>query len=430
MKYKHAQELIEFINKSPSAFQCCKNINIKLSQLGFTELLESDSWDLKQNGKYFITKNDSSVIAFIYGENTENGFSIAAAHMDSPCAAIKPNSEITAENAYIKLNTEVYGGAILSTWFDRPLALCGRVILKNDDILKPKSVILNINKPIAVIPNLAIHLNREINNGYKYDKQNDISPIISILNDSLEKDNYLLNLISDEIKVDKSEIIDFELYLYEYEKGCITGLKNEFISASRLDDLMMCFNIFKAFTNKIDNISNKTRVMYFSDNEEIGSETSQGAKSSFLKDTLKRICLCNGKNDSYYIALSNSVIISADLAHALHPNHNDKTDPTNRPVLGSGICLKYSANQKYSTNSLSAAIFSEICSKAQIKFQKFANHSNITGGSTIGPMLASEFSIPVIDMGAPILSMHSIRELGCVSDNYDCLKFFEEFYKF
>lgn len=427
MKIEHSKKLLSFIDKSPSALQCCDNIKEKLLENGFTQLYGNQSWNLKENKKYFITKNNSSIIAFITSKDIKNGFNISAGHMDSPCISIKPNSEVIVENSYVKLNTEVYGGAILSTWFDRPLAICGRAFLKTNNPLKPKEKLININKPIAIIPNLAIHLNREINNGYKFSKQKDMLPLLALAN-SLEENNYILNLISDELKVDKNSIADFELYLYEYSKGCLTGLNDEFISSARLDDLMMCYNILMGFLSNSDKISDKTRVIYFSDNEEIGSETSQGAKSSFFKDTLKRICLCDSSKDSFYTAKENSVIISADLAHALHPNHCDKSDPTNRPILGSGLCLKYSVNQRYSTNSHCGAIFSALCDKAEIKLQKFANNSDIAGGTTIGPMLASQFSIPVIDMGAPILSMHSIRELASVNDNYDCFKLFKSFY--
>lgn len=425
----HAQELIDFIEKSPSAFQGCENVKKELSAAGFAELLPSEQWQLEKGGKYFITKNDSSITAFVYGEKPESGFIAAAAHLDSPCIALKPNSEAPVENSYIKLNTEVYGGAILSSWLDRPLSLCGRVMLSSANPLKPISKFINIHKPLMVIPNLAIHLNRDINNGYKYSKQKDMSPLLCIIKEGFEKNDYLIRLLCDELNADSRDILDFELYLYEYSKGCITGLDNEFISASRLDDLMMCFNILRGFLADININTDKTRLIYFSDNEEIGSETSQGAKSSFLKDTLKRICLSSENKEAYYIALENSVIISADLAHGMHPSHSDKTDPTNRPVLGSGVCLKYSAAQKYSTNSSCGAVFTALCRQAQIKMQKFANHSDIAGGTTIGPMLAEAFAVPVIDMGAPILSMHSIRELASVSDNYDCLKLFRQFFK-
>lgn len=425
---QHSLDLIDFINKSPSAFQCCDNIKKTLLANGFIELHGNQSWSLKPNEKYFVTKNNSSIIAFKTSNDIKNGFNISAAHTDSPCISIKPKAETIVENSYVKLNTEVYGGAILSTWLDRPLAVCGKVFIKTDNPLNPAEKIININKPIAVIPNLAIHLNREINNGYKFSKQKDMEPILSLVNENLEKNDYILNLIAEELKTDKNNIVDFELYLYDYSKGCLLGLNEEFISSARLDDLMMVYNILKGFLNSVDKVTDKTKVIYFSDNEEIGSETSQGAKSSFLKDTLNRICLNDSSNDAFYTAIENSIIISADLAHALHPNHSDKTDPTNRPILGSGLCLKYSASQRYSTNSHCGAIFTALCDKAGIKLQKFANHSDIAGGTTIGPMLASEFSIPVVDMGAPILSMHSIRELAAVSDNYDCLKLFETFY--
>ncbi|MDE6182496.1 MAG: M18 family aminopeptidase [Eubacteriales bacterium] len=430
MQKKYSENLIECINNSPCSFLAINNVKSKLESQGFENLNNKSKWNLEKNKKYFITRNDSCLIGFIVGENAEDGFKIIGSHTDSPSFMIKSNAEINSNN-FLKLNTEGYGGMIISTWLDRPLSIAGRVVLKGKNVFSPQSKIIDFKKPIAIIPNLAIHLNREINNGHKYSKQKEMLPLLSLTGENFNEKGYLNSLLAKELNVAEQDILSYELFLYEVEKGKLIGINEELISSSRLDDLMMVYNSLEAFleygkSNKFNGI----KVLLLSDNEEVGSKTGQGADSALLRDTLKRICLSlfNDK-EMFYNMLEKSIVISADLAHGVHPNYSDKHDPTNLPVLGKGVCLKYSANQKYSTTGIGSAIFDFLCNETGIQYQKFVNHSDVIGGSTIGSMVASQLNIPVIDFGVCILAMHSIRELGSVNDVYDCFKLFCKFYE-
>ncbi|WP_294405726.1 M18 family aminopeptidase [uncultured Clostridium sp.] len=425
----NTKQLLDFINKSKTAFQGAYEVKNILDQNGFTEIKESDCWNLSNGDKHYIMKNDSAVIAFEVGsgEIEEDGFRLIGAHTDSPGFRIKPSAEIKVENNYVKLNTEVYGGPILSTWFDRPLSIAGRVTLKSDNVFKPETRIVDVNKPVLIIPNIAIHMNRSVNEGYEFNKQKDVLPLLTLCNEKLEKDNYLVNLLAETLNVEASKILDFDLFLYEYAEGTVVGLNEELISCGRLDDLWMVFAGLKALTES-NNIKS-TKVLVALDNEEIGSLTSQGANSSILETILERIALgLNKDREGFRRALSNSVMISADLAHAIHPNYTEKCDPTNKPVLGGGPVIKIAASGSYSTDSFAAGIFKGICEKAGVPCQVFVNRSDMRGGTTIGPITAAKLNIPVIDMGAPLLSMHSIRELASVKDNEYTIKAFTEFF--
>lgn len=425
-----AQELIDFIYESPSAFHAALNVKNMLIKEGFTELKQEDKWKLEKGGKYFVTKNDSAIFAFVLGNGkiSEKGFKLIGAHTDSPSFRIKPNPEMTSENTYVKLNTEVYGGPILNTWLDRPLGVAGRVTLKGECPLYPETKFVNINKPILIIPNLAIHMNREVNKGVELNRQKDMLPVISLVNEEMEKGNYLLNAVAAEIKVEPKDILDFDLFLYEFEKGKIIGLNDEFISSSRLDDLAMVHAGIKALIN--GGVSEATNVMACFDNEEVGSSTKQGADSELLSNLLERIVLASGGDrEDFFRAISRSFMISADLAHAVHPNSGDKADPVNRPVINKGPVIKLAANQSYTTDSNSAAVYEQICEKAGVPVQRFVNRSDAPGGSTIGPISSTHLAIRSVDMGTPILAMHSVRELGGVKDHNYVLKSFEEFYR-
>jgi aspartyl aminopeptidase len=424
-----ALELLDFINESITAYHGAYEVKSMLDEEGFVEIKENEKWDLFKGGKYYVMKNQSAIVAFEIGEGEleEEGFRLIGTHTDSPTFKIKPKAEIQVENTYIKLNTEAYGGPILSTWFDRPLSLAGRVALRGSSPLKPENRLVDIDRPLLIIPNMAIHMNRKVNEGYAFNKQKDTLPLIGFINEKFEKEAYLLTLISEKLGVPKEEILDFDLFLYEYEKGCIFGLENEFISAGRLDDLWMVFSGVKALLESKKNKA--TKVMIAVNNEEIGSLTAQGADSTFIKTLLERIALGLGKDkEEFFRTLSNSVMISADLAHALHPNQVEKHDISNHPVLGGGPVIKMSASGSYSTDSYSSAIFQEICAEEKIPCQKFVNRSDVKGGTTIGPMSAADLGIPVIDMGAPVLGMHSIRELAAVKDNAYTIKAFTKFY--
>lgn len=423
-----ANDLVDFLYKSPTAFNAVEESKKILDENDFKELNPRDVWNLKVGGKYYVTKNLSSIVAFtINSNNIQEGFRIIGSHSDSPSFKIKPNPEMISENTYLKLNTECYGGPILNTWLDRPLAIAGKVVLKSDDILNPVEKIININKPICIIPNLAIHINKTINDGYSLNKQKDMIPLISLINDTLEKDEFLINELSRNIGVEKSDILDFELFLYEYEKGKLVGYNEEFISSSRLDNLSM------AYTSLISLVESKNdkgiNIACIFDNEEVGSSTKQGADSNMLLNILERICISLGENrEGFLRSIHSSFMISADLAHAVHPNLPEKHDPTNRVVMGKGPVIKINANQSYTTDSHSSSVYKMICKKAGVNYQEFVNRSDTRGGSTIGPISSTHIDIPSIDVGTPILAMHSIRELGCVSDYIDIYKTFLEFY--
>lgn len=429
MEKKLALELVDFLYDSPSACHGVKATQKILDANGFVEIKESDKWNLQEKGKYYVIKNDSALIAFEVGTGNieETGFRLIGAHTDVPGFRIKPNPQMISEGKYVKLNTEVYGGPILSTWYDRPLSIAGKVSLKGASPLKPETRLVNINKPLLIIPSLAIHMNREVNEGYKINRQVDTLPLLGLINEKLEKEDYLMNILAEELQVNKEDILHFELGLYEYEKGSLIGMNEELISSGRFDDLWMVYAGIKALVDSRENAA--TKVMICVDNEEIGSLTAEGANSTLLNNILERITLGLGKDrEGYYRTLSNSIMISADLAHAVHPNLGDKHDPTNRPVLEGGPVLKIAASGSYSTDSFNGAVFAGVCDSAGVPFQKFVNRSDVRGGTTIGPVTAANLTIPVIDMGAPVLGMHSIRELASVKDNYYTVKAFTEFF--
>lgn len=429
MEKKLALELVDFLYDSPSACHGVKATQKILDENGFVEIKESDKWNLQAKGKYYVIKNDSALIAFEVGTGDieETGFRLIGAHTDVPGFRIKPNPQMISEGKYVKLNTEVYGGPILSTWYDRPLSIAGKVSLKGKSPLKPETRLVNINKPLLIIPSLAIHMNREVNEGYKINRQVDTLPLLGLINEKLEKEDYLMNILAEELQVNKEDILNFELGLYEYEKGSLIGMNEELISSGRFDDLWMVYAGVKALVDSRENAA--TKVMICVDNEEIGSLTAEGANSTLLNNILERITLGLGKDrEGYYRTLSNSIMISADLAHAVHPNLGDKHDPTNRPVLEGGPVLKIAASGSYSTDSFNGAVFAGVCEAAGVPFQKFVNRSDVRGGTTIGPVTAANLTIPVIDMGAPVLGMHSIRELASVKDNYYTVKAFTEFF--
>lgn len=429
MEKKLALELVDFLYDSPSACHGVKVTQKILDENGFIEIKETDKWDLQAKGKYYVIKNDSALIAFEVGTGNieETGLRLIGAHTDVPGFRIKPNPQMISEGKYVKLNTEVYGGPILHTWFDRPLSIAGKVSLKGASPLKPETRLVNINKPLLIIPSLAIHMNREVNEGFKINRQVDTLPLLGLINDKLEKEDYLMNILAEKLKVNKEDILNFELGLYEYEKGMLIGMNEELISSGRFDDLWMVYAGIKALVDSRENEA--TKVMICIDNEEIGSLTAEGANSTLLNNILERIALGLGKDrEGYYRALANSIMISADLAHAVHPNLGDKHDPTNRPVLEGGPVLKIAASGSYSTDSFNGAVFAGVCEAAGVPFQKFVNRSDVRGGTTIGPVTAANLTIPVIDMGAPVLGMHSIRELASVKDNYYTIKAFTEFF--
>lgn len=425
-----AKNLVDFIYESPTAFHAIETSEELLKVNGFKKLEATEKWNIEKGGKYYTTKNSSAIVAFTVNTDdlTKDGFRMIGSHSDSPSFRVKPNPEMEVEKTYLKLNTECYGGPILNTWLDRPLAIAGRVILKGDNILKPVETLVNINRPVCIIPNLAIHMNRSINEGVALNKQKDMLPFVGLLNETLEKDNFLLNTVANELGRKSEEILDFDLFLYEYEKGSLIGVNEELISSGRLDNLAMAHASLHALINAEAKSGVNMTVVF--DNEEVGSSTKQGADSNMLINILERISLCLGQDrEDFLRSLYSSFMISADLAHAVHPNVTEKHDPTNRPVMGRGPVIKINANQAYTSDSYSISIYKTICKEAGVNYQEFVNRSDERGGSTIGPISSTHIDIPSVDVGSPILAMHSIRELGCVEDHMDIYKTFKKFYE-
>ncbi|MDO4690308.1 MAG: M18 family aminopeptidase [Fusobacterium sp.] len=425
-KQNLAKHLMKFIDASPSNYFACINSKDLLLENGFTELFEDEKWKLKKGGKYFVVVNDSSFYAFTIGSKKldETGFKIAGSHTDSPSFLIKPNPEINKKD-FVILNTEVYGGPIFYTWFDRPLSISGRVFIESKDPFKPIKKFLNYDKDLLIIPSLCIHQNREVNNGVAFNAQKETLPLISIDN---KKNFSLKKIIADYLNVKENTILSYDLTLYSREKACFLGINNEFISAGRLDNLAA---VHAGLMALIDNkVKTNTCVVAAFDNEEIGSNTMQGADSPVLRTILERIAFSLELDDEEYErALSKSFLISTDAAHSIHPNYLEKSDPTNEPKLNAGPVIKMAANKAYITDGYSRAVIEKLAKDAKIPVQTFVNRSDLKGGSTIGPITQSQIKIPGIDMGNPLLSMHSVRELGGVDDHYNMYSLIGEFFK-
>ncbi len=431
------KRLLSFLDASPVNFLAVKNIADTLLANGFRRVDPSQPLgEVKSCDRFFVTKNDSSVFAFRIGNKpiADAGFHMICAHCDSPTFRIKPNAEMLTEGGIVKLNTEVYGGPIMSTWFDRPLTLAGRVIVRGEDVMQPQTLLLHIKRPLLQISNLAIHFNRQVNDGVALSKQKDVLPLLGQITSQLEAGNLLMNVILEELNSNAAgrelcakDILDFDLYLADATPACTFGVHNEFISSGRLDDLSMCYAGLEALI--ASDTTDTTQVLALFDNEETGSQTKQGAGSPFLSFMLKRIALAQSNTEeAYYQAVERAFMISADNAHAWHPNYPEKYDPTNHPMLGGGPVIKFNAAQKYASDAVSAAVFAGLCEKAGVPCQRFVNHSDVAGGSTLGNILASSIPLRGVDMGNAILAMHSCRETGSVADHVFCVKVFTEFY--
>lgn len=409
MSSNHVKQLFKFIENSPSCFHAIKTITEELKNEGFVEIKEKDTWQIEKGKKYYVTRNLSSVIAFKIPQNDFKSFNIVASHSDSPTFKIKANAEIEVKNKYVKLNTEKYGGMICSTWFDRPLSIAGRILVKENNAVKTHLV--NIDKDLVIIPNLAIHMNREVNDGYTYNAQIDMLPLYG---DNSSKGS-LMKTIAKEAEVEEESILDTDLFLYNRMNGTKIGSNEEYISSPRLDDLECAFTSLSAFLS--ENTSNSASVYCVFDNEEVGSGTKQGADSTFLYDVLRRINISLGKTEEdYYRLISSSFMVSADNAHALHPNYTDKSDLTNKVYMNDGIVIKYNANQKYTTDAVSASIFKTICDSVDVPYQTFTNRSDILGGSTLGNISNAHVSLNTIDIGLAQLAMHSTYETAGAKD--------------
>ena len=425
----YIESLLKFMDSSVCNFLAVDTIKKVLVANGFVEKRLEDAFTCQAGEKFFVTKNDSAIFAVTVGSKpvSETGFKIISAHSDSPCFRIKPNPEMVSGDGLVRLNTEVYGGPILYTWFDRPLSLAGRVILKGKSALHPVTRLLKIDNPILVIPHLAIHFNRSVNEGNPLSKQKDMLPILTRISSSLEANNLLINYVANSLDVSVADILDFDLFVYDTEKACVVGLNDEFVLSGRLDDLSMAHAAITAITEATD--SEATCVSAIFDNEETGSGTKQGAHSPVLTNILRRVATCQGVDfDGFCRAVSKSFLISADNAHAYHPNYGEKYDPTNHPAIGGGPVIKINANCKYMTDAHSAAIFKSLCIEAGSPYQYFVNHSDVAGGSTLGNIFTGQLDIEGVDVGSPLLAMHSVRETASTDDHVNMIKVFKHFF--
>lgn len=417
------QGLFNFIDKSPTAFQAVETIKSILNDEGFRELEEGKTWKIEKGKKYYTTKNNSSIIAFTIGKDlSDYTFNMSASHIDSPAFKVKPKSMMKTDNTYVKLNIEAYGGMILSTWLDRPLSVAGRVMVRHGDRYIARLV--NIDKDLLMIPNVAPHMNRTINDGYKYNMQVDMLPLMTM--DTSSQDP-LTDLLAQELGENAADILTYDLFLYARDKGRRWGMQNEFIASPRLDDQECAYCALSGFLRGYNDQSINVCACF--DNEEVGSRTRQGAASTFLYDTLQRINQGLGFDDArYYEAIAGSFMISADNAHAVHPNHAEWSDPTNRVYMNKGIVIKFNAAQSYTSDSLASAIFMDLCQRAEVPYQTFTNRSDMRGGGTLGNISTSHVSVNSVDIGLAQLGMHSAYEVAGAADVEYMIRAFEELY--
>ena len=403
-------ELLTFLQKSPTCYHVIANLRAALAGAGYTELSEGAPWPLTEGGRYFVVRNESSLIAFRVPRKDFTGFQIAASHSDSPSFKIKESPEIGVEDAYVKLNVERYGGMLCAPWFDRPLSVAGKLMLREGNRFVTRLV--NVDRDFVMIPNLAIHMDRNANEGHAYNPQKDMLPI---LGDAGAKGCFM-DCIAESAGVEKDVIAGSDLFLYSRTPGTVWGAHGEFISAGRLDDLECSYANFRGFLDADENPASVPILAVF-DNEEVGSGTKQGAGSTFLADTLERIGLgCGRTAERHRTAVASSFMVSADNAHAVHPNYPEKADPINRPHMNGGIVIKYNANQRYTTDSVSAAVFKAVCSRAGVPWQEFFNRSDMPGGSTLGNISNAHVSLNTVDIGLAQLAMHSPYETAGAKD--------------
>lgn len=423
MYQETSREVLNFIEHSPSCFHAVEQLSQMLDQAGYQRLKECDGWTLEQGGKYYVTRNGSSIIAFHVGQQLDNyHFQIAASHSDSPSYKVKEKAELKGKGGYLQLNTEGYGGMICSSWLDRPLSLAGRVLVRQGNVVETR--LLNIDRDLLLIPNVAIHMNRDVNSGMKYNQQVDMLPLFSAGECG---ENSYYELIAQELGVKPEDVVGCDLYLYPRVAPSLWGAKEEFISSPRLDDLQCAYTSMKAMVDSHN--PHGVNVCCCFDNEEVGSGTKQGALSTFLRDVLQRVHAALGHApEDYFRAVAKSFMVSCDNAHAVHPNHPEKTDGENCVYMNQGIVVKFSANQKYTTDGISAAIFMQLCKDAQVPVQTFANRSDMAGGSTLGNLSTQQVSLHTVDVGLPQLAMHSTYETAGVKDSAYMVQALTAFY--
>ena len=423
-----ARNLLEFIGKSPSVFHVIDNLRTMLLENGFAELSEKEQFLLEEGKDYFVTRNDSSLVAFRMPRKVKGkealGFHLVATHSDSPTFKVKHNPEMITEGKYVRINTEKYGGMILSTWLDRPLSVAGRLVLEE----KGEAVrrLVNVDRDLFVIPNVAIHMNRDMNKGVEYNPQVDMIPLFAMKEEE-DVQSGLIDIVAKSAGVESEDVLDYDLFLYVREQGRILGANEEFVLSPKLDDLQCVYAQADAFIKAQPDAYISVAAVF--DNEEVGSGTMQGADSTFLSDVLQRICLSMGlTREEYMEKVASSMLISADNAHAVHPNHPEKADPTNRPYVNGGPVVKYHGSQKYTTDAVSGGYLKMLCKKAKVPYQTYYNRSDIAGGSTLGNISTAHVSVASVDIGLPQLAMHSAMETAGVRDTVYAIKIFEEFF--
>lgn len=423
---KYTKKLMDFIDASPSVFHAVENLAAILEENGYTRIYENDDVSLLPCQKYYVTRNNSSIIAFRMPRSIAP-FIITASHSDSPTFKIKWDAELES-GAYVKLNTEKYGGMILSSWLDRPLSIAGRVIIKNEDEsgISFTSKNVNVDKDLLIIPNVAPHQNRAINDGFKYNPQTDMLPIFAASGSK----GKLASVIANAAGVDKEKIVGGDLFLYNRTKGTFIGADDEWFSCSRIDNLACAYTTLMGLINS--NNTDMTAICSVFDNEETGSSTKQGAASNFLESVIERICRefikQGAQNVSQSALLASSFMVSADNGHAKHPNHPEFSDPANFPVMNKGIVIKFNASQKYTTDAPSASIFIEICKRAGVAHQLFHNRSDALGGSTLGSISNTRVALSTVDIGLAQLAMHSSYETAGTHDVWDMIRAMTELY--
>ena len=415
------KRMFDFINNSPTCYHAVKNAADRLEAAGFQALCEKEDFLLENGKKYYVVRNDSSVIAFSLPKNPAKGFRITASHSDSPCFKLKEKPEVTLENAYVKFNIEKYGGMILSTWLDRPLSVAGRVVVKEENKLVTKLV--DFEENLCIIPNVAIHFNREINKGIEYNPQVDMQPLWSG-----NKEDNMVSMLADKLEIPKEQILGADLFVYNNQEACFIGKDSAFIGAPRIDDLGCVYGTLEGFVNSKN--ENYITMYCVFDHEEVGSRTRQGADSDFLVSTIERMSVSLGWEKELPKMIANSLLISADNGHALHPNHPEKSDGSNHPLLNSGIVIKYHGNQQYTTDAYTGAVVKDICKQNEIPYQIFHNRSDVMGGSTLGNISISHCSVPSADIGLPQLAMHSAFETAGAKDLEALITFTKKFYAY
>ena len=425
MNYTNTEKLLDFIEQSPTSYHSVAAMERTLQERGYIRLSEGKEWELEEGGEYYCIRGGSSLIAFRIPSYSYRGFQIMASHSDSPCLKLKENPDMVGENIYLKLNVEKYGGMMLSTWFDRPLSVAGRIVCREGDVLRVKLV--DMRRDLLMIPSLAIHMNRQANEGTTLSVQSDMQPIFALLGEEADKISFM-ELVAREVGVAAEDILGSDLYVYNRMPGTIWGAGREFISSGRLDDLECVFCSLTGFLHAREGESIPVHVVF--DNEEVGSMTRQGAGATFLYDTLLRINHALGGNESdFRQKLASTMMLSMDNAHATHPNYPQKACPSNRPVIGGGVVLKFAANQKYTSDGVSAALFREICDRAEVPVQVYTNHSDVRGGSTLGNIAGTKVSVLCADIGLAQLAMHSSYETAGVADVDYLVKAAKAFYE-